>query len=180
MKGVVDRSWQASFMTSLQAATCVSNPSPLYYLLSMVEALSHDFSFAVQLRCFLHFKKNVEKTLEELGIPAQVIQEFLSDIFGERTANTKRAWLTATQSRSLMSKLKIRFLKDRSNLMRMNCMGWRIHGDDIVYYLQLSCFSASSKSILNHFYCYIRHLHMYYSGVARIFGRGVLKSKQAA
>ena len=60
---------------------------------AMVEALSHNFPFAVQLRCFLHFKKNVEQKLKELGIPAQVVQEFLSDIFGKRTANTYKEGL---------------------------------------------------------------------------------------
>ena len=54
----------------------------------IVEALSHNFPFAIQLRCFLHFKKNVEQKLKEFGIPSQVLQEFLSDIFGKRMANT--------------------------------------------------------------------------------------------
>lgn len=55
---------------------------------AIVEALSHNFPFAIQLRCFLHFKKNVEKKLKEFAIPSQVAQEFLLDIFGKRVANT--------------------------------------------------------------------------------------------
>ena len=55
---------------------------------ALVEALSHNFPFALQLRCSLHFKKNVEHKLKEMGIPTQVMQEFLSDIFGKRVSNT--------------------------------------------------------------------------------------------
>ena len=55
---------------------------------AIVEALSHSFPFAIQLRCSLHFKKNVEHKLKEFGFPTQVMQEFVSDIFGKRVANT--------------------------------------------------------------------------------------------
>ena len=52
---------------------------------AIIEAPSQNFPFTVQLRCFLHFKKNVEQKLKELRIPSQVSQEFL---FGKRVANT--------------------------------------------------------------------------------------------
>ena len=49
---------------------------------AMVEALSHNFPFAAQLRCFIHFRKNIEQKLRDLGIPSKVSQEFIADIFG--------------------------------------------------------------------------------------------------
>ena len=55
---------------------------------ALVEALSHNFPFAAQLRCFLHFKKNVEQKLRELGIPSQISQEYIADIFGKKVGNT--------------------------------------------------------------------------------------------
>ena len=55
---------------------------------ALVEALSHNFPFATQLRCFIHFKRNVETKLRELGLPSHVLQEFVADIFGKRIGNT--------------------------------------------------------------------------------------------
>ena len=55
---------------------------------ALVEALSHNFPFAIQLRCFLHFRKNVEQKLRDLGMPSSIIQEFIADIFGKHVGNT--------------------------------------------------------------------------------------------
>ena len=55
---------------------------------ALVEALSHNFPYAIQLRCFLHFQKNVEQKLKEFGIPTKVAEEFIYDIFGHRAGNT--------------------------------------------------------------------------------------------
>lgn len=41
---------------------------------AIVEALSHNFLFALQLRRALHFRKNVEQKLKELGLPTQVVE----------------------------------------------------------------------------------------------------------
>ena len=72
---------------------------------AIVEALSHNFPFAIQLCCFLHFRKNVERKLKEYGIHSKVLQEFLSDIFGKRVANTYQEGMV--DSRNLMSVLRI-------------------------------------------------------------------------
>ena len=56
---------------------------------NLTEALGHNFPFALQLRCFLHFKKNVKEKLRELAIPNHVSQEFLDDIFGKREGNVR-------------------------------------------------------------------------------------------
>ena len=51
---------------------------------ALVEAFSHNFPFAIQLRCFIHFKKNVQEKLRSLGIPHGVADEFISEIFGKQ------------------------------------------------------------------------------------------------
>jgi hypothetical protein len=55
---------------------------------ALAEAFSHNFSLSVHLRCFLHFRKNIEEKLKSFGIPSAVSQEFLSDIFGRRVGNS--------------------------------------------------------------------------------------------
>ena len=55
---------------------------------ALVQALSHNFSFAQQLRCFYHFEKNVREKLRSLAIPSKVIDEFVYDIFGHRHGQT--------------------------------------------------------------------------------------------
>ena len=54
-------------------------------------APGHNFPFALQLCCFLHFKKNVKEKLHvrELPIPNNVSQEFLDDIFGKHKGNVR-------------------------------------------------------------------------------------------
>ena len=49
---------------------------------SIIDAFSHSFPSAVQLRCFIHFKKNIVEKLKEYGIPRKVLQEYVDDIFG--------------------------------------------------------------------------------------------------
>ena len=55
---------------------------------NLTEALGHNFPFALQLRCFIHFKKNVQEKLRDLGLPSHISQQFL-DIFGKRDGNLK-------------------------------------------------------------------------------------------
>jgi hypothetical protein len=50
----------------------------------MVEAFAHNFPFALQLRCFLHLKRNVEEKLHSIGIPKQTTEVFVADIFGKQ------------------------------------------------------------------------------------------------
>ena len=56
---------------------------------NLTEALGHSFPFAIQLRCFVHFKKNIEEKLRSLGIPRQVSQDILNDIFGKQEGNIR-------------------------------------------------------------------------------------------
>ena len=51
---------------------------------ALVEAFTHNFPFAIQLRCFLHVKRNILSKLKDRGIPSSVSEEFISDMFGKR------------------------------------------------------------------------------------------------
>ena len=55
---------------------------------ALIDAFSHCFANAIQLRCFIHFKRNVSEKLKEYGIPTGVAEEFLSDIFGKHSGST--------------------------------------------------------------------------------------------
>ena len=55
---------------------------------SMIEAFSHGFLFAAQSRCFFHMKKNITEKLGEYGIPSQVAEGFVADIFGKHCGST--------------------------------------------------------------------------------------------
>lgn len=65
---------------------------------NLTEALGHNFPFALQLRCFLHFKRNVKEKLHDLGIPKNVSQEFLDDIFGKCDGSSKVEGLVDSSS----------------------------------------------------------------------------------
>ena len=54
---------------------------------SMIEAFGHSFPHAMHLSCFTHFKKNSIEKLKEYGIPSQVSDEFVADIFGKRSGS---------------------------------------------------------------------------------------------
>ena len=54
---------------------------------ALIEAFLHNFPFAIQLRCFLHMKRNIHSKLGERGLPSCVSEEFLSDIFGKYVYN---------------------------------------------------------------------------------------------
>ena len=66
---------------------------------AIIEALAHNFPYAIQLRCFLHFKKNIERKLLELGLPSSISHEFLNDIFGSRCGNTYQEGLVDSASK---------------------------------------------------------------------------------
>lgn len=40
------------------------------------------FTGAIHLRCFLHFRENIERKLREFSISSDLIKEFIRDIFG--------------------------------------------------------------------------------------------------
>ena len=56
---------------------------------NLTVALGHNFPFALQLRCFIHFKKNVQEKLRDLSLPSHISQQFLDDIFWKCDRNLK-------------------------------------------------------------------------------------------
>ena len=65
---------------------------------NLTEALGHNFPRAIQLRCFVHFKKNVQEKLRDLGIPCSVAKEFLNDIFGSNVGSCRLEGLVDVSS----------------------------------------------------------------------------------
>ena len=55
---------------------------------ALVEAFTHNFAYAIQLRCFIHFRRNVAEKLKNLGFSSSISQEFLDDIFGKHIRNS--------------------------------------------------------------------------------------------
>ena len=49
---------------------------------ALVNAFSTVYSEAIHLRCFLHFRGNIEHKLRQLNVPSTTIKEFTRDIFG--------------------------------------------------------------------------------------------------
>ena len=60
---------------------------------ALVEAFAHNFPYALQLRCFVHFKKNIQKKLRSIGFPSSVSDRELADIFGKQTGSVYREGL---------------------------------------------------------------------------------------
>ena len=60
---------------------------------NLSEAFSHNFPYAHSLRCFIHFERNLQEKLRELGIPAKVANEFVCDVMGNRQGSTYEAGL---------------------------------------------------------------------------------------
>ena len=52
---------------------------------ALIDAFSHSFPLALQLRCFIHFKRNISEKLKVCGIPPSIAREFL---FGNRSGST--------------------------------------------------------------------------------------------
>ena len=48
---------------------------------SLIKSLSHAFPFAIQLRCTIHFKRNLEEKLKSSGYPSIVITDFFGRYF---------------------------------------------------------------------------------------------------
>ena len=74
---------------------------------NLTEALDHNFPFALQLRCFIHFKKNVQEKLRDLGLPSHTSQQFLDDIFGKQDGNLKiEGLIDSTSAEDFQQKLE--------------------------------------------------------------------------
>ena len=50
----------------------------------LIKAMKRNFTHALSLRCFRHFRDNCKGVLKKSNVPEAVQQEFLSDIFGSK------------------------------------------------------------------------------------------------
>ena len=64
---------------------------------ALIEALSHNFRAAKELRCFIHLKRNITEKLKERGISSSDMQEFLADIFGKQVGNVYQEGLVSAE-----------------------------------------------------------------------------------
>lgn len=55
------------------ASTLIGLKKDLKSFTRLVEAFSHNFPYATQLRCFIHFRRNVETKLREIGFPSHIL-----------------------------------------------------------------------------------------------------------
>ena len=65
---------------------------------ALIEALSHNFHSAKQLRCFIHLKKNIAVKLKDRGISSNDSKEFLSDIFGRQCGSSHEEGLVDAEN----------------------------------------------------------------------------------
>ena len=50
----------------------------------LIKAFNLAFQNAVQLRCFIHFRKNFKDKLKEIGMPQSATKKIVEDIFGRQ------------------------------------------------------------------------------------------------
>ena len=73
---------------------------------ALIEALSHNFPSAKQLRCFIHLKRNITEKLKERGIPSFEMQEFIADIFGKQSGSVYQEGLVDSNKEDFDTRLE--------------------------------------------------------------------------
>ena len=65
-------------------------------------AFSHEFRYSIYLTCFIHFRKNIKRKLQELQYPDSVIKGVFLVIFLAVRKEILKALLIATATKSLI------------------------------------------------------------------------------
>ena len=65
---------------------------------ALIAGFKRKFRFALFLRCFIHFKDNVKRELQERGISSDVRKMFIAEIFGKQENDTLYAGLVDCDS----------------------------------------------------------------------------------
>ena len=60
---------------------------------ALIQGFKRNFCFALFLRCFVHFKDNVKRELQDRGLSSEARKMFLADIFGRQENDTMYAGL---------------------------------------------------------------------------------------
>ena len=63
---------------------------------NLSEALGHNFPFALSLRCFIHFERNLYSKMHDLGIPKKIADEFVHDVMGSRQGSMHQEGLVGS------------------------------------------------------------------------------------
>ena len=87
---------------------------------ALVEAFTHNFPFAIQLRCFLHVKRNIISKLKDRGISSSVSEEFISDMFGRRIGDRYEEGLVDSTSVADFH-TRLQNCKEIWNARELNC-----------------------------------------------------------
>ena len=65
---------------------------------SIIDGFQRNAPYAIFLRCFIHYKRNIEKHLKKCGFSAKSKQLFLEEIFGKQENTIKFCGLTDCSS----------------------------------------------------------------------------------
>ena len=49
---------------------------------ALADGFSHEFRYALNLTCFIHFRRNIKQQLQERGFPPHAITEIVDDVMG--------------------------------------------------------------------------------------------------
>ena len=79
---------------------------------ALVDAFSHEFRYAIHLTCFIHFRQNIKRKLQELQYPESAIKEVVSDIFGCKQGSTLSEGLVDSNSDEEFNE-KLNLLEER-------------------------------------------------------------------
>lgn len=56
---------------------------------ALIDGFKRNLRFAVFLRCFLHFKDNIQRELSSRDIEQNAKKQFIQEIFGKQKGNVK-------------------------------------------------------------------------------------------
>ena len=56
---------------------------------AIIDSFQRNAPYAIFLRCFIHYKRNIEEHLKKCGFSAESMQQFLEEIFGKQENTIK-------------------------------------------------------------------------------------------
>ena len=87
---------------------------------ALIDGLKRNFRLALFLRCFSHFRDNLRRELKKRGIPTNVIEEFIAEIFGKQQGNILYQGLVDCNSKDEFDE-KLVGLKEKWNARETRC-----------------------------------------------------------
>lgn len=94
---------------------------------ALFDAFTHDFRYAIRLTCFIHFRQNIKRKLQEFNYPESEIKEILDDIFGCRQGSTLSEGLVDSSSEEEFDR-KLALLEEKwRRIQEVHCLESGIH-----------------------------------------------------